>query len=471
MPNPLSTLYDWLIEPILKLYARDLRVQVKQVTGERDLAVANLSNAQSQNASLQTSVNAKDEKISVLEQEVKKYLTAGRRLYREVVDLRPLRLRVPELEGQLVEERKLIELLTEKLGGRDEKLADLLREVEARQKELDRTSSRMRRVQRQQNYLTQAKALQNVPKFRPLAERGRAIVSVLNLKGGVGKTTITANLAAALARKGYRVLMVDLDLQGSLSALMMSAGDIQTLNKNGSMTQDFFRAASENVLLKLSPYAVPVPGGPPDLPGSMYIVPATDQLAYSELSLTLSWLLKQGERDARFLLRKALHFITDNKPYDIVLLDCPPLLNISCVNALAASDYLLMPTLLSAKAIERLPVLMEVVEQENFKKYVNSQLRVLGVVANRTNRTPPAGNEAFLWQTLPSRMSDSYSTKVKLFDAVIGQDAKITAGEAQFAHPEPGSRARAMFDALAAEVEKELPNECRIASPPPAGPG
>jgi Flp pilus assembly CpaE family ATPase len=74
--------------------------------------------------------------------------------------------------------------------------------------------------------LWQQKALHGIPKFQPLHDRRTAILSVLNLKGGVGKTTITANLAAAFHQKGYRVLVVDLDLQGSLSSLFLTESDI-----------------------------------------------------------------------------------------------------------------------------------------------------------------------------------------------------------------------------------------------------
>ncbi len=465
--------------PLARWYAniqgRDLEGQLAVAKGEKAVVEQQLQAAQLQVAGQKAQLDAqsvaisdRDKTIAKRQAEISKLITGGKRLYKEVVDLRPLKLRVPELETQLADERKLVGLLKDQIAGKDDKLVELIAEVESRQKALDRTAARMRKVQRRQNYLTQAKAFQNVPKFRPLAERRRAIISVLNLKGGVGKTTITAHLAAALARKGYRVLMVDLDLQGSLSALMLPQNVITTRFKAGRLTQDFFRAAADNVLLKLSPYIVPVPGQPAGVSGSMSIVPTTDQLAYSELSLTLGWLLKQGERDARFLLRKALHFKTDNKPYDIVLLDCPPLLNISCVNALAASDFLLAPTLLTAKAAERIPVLMQVINQDNFKRHVNSQLKVLGVLASRANRMPPVGNEAGVWLDLPKFIDAAYVSQVKQFATVIGQDAKIAAGEEQFVHPEPGSRARAMFDELATEVERELPSDCCKA--PPAAP-
>jgi cellulose biosynthesis protein BcsQ len=82
-------------------------------------------------------------------------------------------------------------------------------------------------------------------------------------------------------------------------------------------------------------------------------------MAYAELNLTMQWLLRLGKRDTRFLLRKALHQKRVTNRFDIVLLDCPPLFNTCCVNALAASDYLLIPVLPSRKAAERVPLLLE----------------------------------------------------------------------------------------------------------------
>ncbi|MFO0966095.1 MAG: AAA family ATPase [Gemmataceae bacterium] len=66
------------------------------------------------------------------------------------------------------------------------------------------------------------------------------------------------------------------------------------------------------------------------------IVPTSDKLAYAEMNLTMSWLLKLGKKDTRFLLRRALHQKRITNRYDLVLMDCPPLINTCCVNALAA---------------------------------------------------------------------------------------------------------------------------------------
>src|SRR5262249_8149311 len=94
---------------------------------------------------------------------------------------------------------------------------------ETYQGELRTERNRIRRALTRDAQTWTEKVLSSVPDFRGLDPEGRRtpIISVLNLKGGVGKTTTTANLGAALDTMGYRVLFVDLDLQGSLSSLFL----------------------------------------------------------------------------------------------------------------------------------------------------------------------------------------------------------------------------------------------------------
>ena len=80
------------------------------------------------------------------------------------------------------------------------------------------------------------------------------------------------------------------------------------------------------------------------------LVPTTDEMAYAETNLTVRWYLKDAKRDPRFLLRRELQRKRVTNAYDVVLLDCPPFINISCVNALGASDYVLVPVLPSRPA-------------------------------------------------------------------------------------------------------------------------
>jgi len=147
---------------------------------------------------------------------------------------------------------------------------------------------------------------------------------------------------------------------------------------------------------------------------------------------------------------------------DIVLLDCPPVLNISCANAFAASDYLLIPTLLSTKSIERVPNLIKAVQEDHFLHNLNSKLKVLGVVANRTRSIEIKGQEAINWSTnLPGSLAAIQNQHTRLFSTVIAQDVEISSSEEIYTPPKVGGRAHLMFTQLLIELEEELPDVCR----------
>ncbi len=224
--------------------------------------------------------------------------------------------------------------------------------------------ARVRRALALEGALWTQKTMANTPKFVPIGERRTPIVSVLNLKGGVGKTTVTAYLARALSARGYRVLLIDLDLQGSLSSLFVPTLELARLSKSGGkFLQHLLAPAPGTKPGSLLDYTLPVP----QLGPHARIVPTTDKLAYAELSQTVQWLLRvggkahtwDGRRDGRMILRRALHRGPVYRRFDIVLMDCPPLINLCCANALAASDYVLAPVTPSLKAIERVPPLLQ----------------------------------------------------------------------------------------------------------------
>ena len=117
----------------------------------------------------------------------------------------------------------------------------------------------------------------------------------------------------------------------------------------------------------------------PILGGKSGIIPTADSMVYAELNLTMQWLLRLGKKDTRFLLRKALHQRRVTRLFDIVLLDCPPLFNTCCVNALAASDYVLIPVTPSNKATERVPLLLD--RLKGLCRVINPELQVAGVLS------------------------------------------------------------------------------------------
>jgi chromosome partitioning protein len=164
------------------------------------------------------------------------------------------------------------------------------------------------------------------------------IIAIVNNKGGVGKTTSAVNLAAGIAAGNHRVLLVDLDAQGSAS---LSLG----------LSRDELAPGTAEVILGTFPIRDAIRSssvnGVDILPGSM-------ELASADLALSV---VKGREVAAK----KALKPIIKN--YDFIILDCPPSLGLLTVNALTASDFFIIPITLDYLALEGLVNFMHAVEK------------------------------------------------------------------------------------------------------------
>ncbi|MEU7000365.1 ParA family protein [Nonomuraea sp. NPDC046570] len=165
------------------------------------------------------------------------------------------------------------------------------------------------------------------------------IIGVANQKGGVGKTTTSVNLAAALSMHGLRVLVVDLDPQGNASTALATEhrGDIP----------DVYQVLVDDLPLSEVVKAVP------DMPG-LYCAPATIDLAGAEIEL-----VSLVAREAR--LRRALEAYTDVE-LDYIIIDCPPSLGLLTVNALVAANEVLIPIQCEYYALEGLGQLLRNVD-------------------------------------------------------------------------------------------------------------
>jgi chromosome partitioning protein len=178
------------------------------------------------------------------------------------------------------------------------------------------------------------------------------IIAISNRKGGVGKTTTTVNIGAALARKGKRVLLVDLDQQASLSKSLGIRGAEQTIYD--VMTKG--HKAAEAIVRQLD----------------YDIIPADDDLAAADGELA-------GEPGREFILREALEQIRAD--YDFILLDCPPGLGLMTLNALVAADDLYIPLEATPMSLEGLAALLDVVDL--VQRRLNRSLRMAGVIITR----------------------------------------------------------------------------------------
>jgi len=185
------------------------------------------------------------------------------------------------------------------------------------------------------------------------------IVSIANQKGGVGKTTTAINLAAALAMRGRRTLLIDMDPQSNSS---MSYLDIRTVERSLYDVLSDAHCSLGEVVVKSTVK-------------NLWVAPARIALAKLEAKLV-------GEMDAHFRLKDRLDPIRDD--YEFVVIDCPPTLGLLTANALVASSHLLVPIQSSYFALEGTDDLLETVEKVRAR--ANPDLRLLGVLITMHDR-------------------------------------------------------------------------------------
>ncbi len=250
------------------------------------------------------------------------------------------------------------------------------------------------------------------------------IVSVVNQKGGVGKTTTAVNICAALGEKGKKVLLVDLDPQGNAtSGYGISKKNLEITSYDVVMTNVRPEEAVINTTYK-----------------NVSIIPATAELAEAEIHL-----LQIEQRNHQ--LKKAL--IQLKESYDIIVIDCLPSLGILAVNALIASDKFIVPMQCEHYSLEGLAQLLSTVKK--IKKTANKNLMLMGIVFTMLDKRLLQSNE--IMRDIKKNFPPS-----AIFNTVIPRNVRISEAPSHgmpVIYYDKSSKGAEAYSRLAGEIIKK----------------
>ncbi|MCL4132561.1 UNVERIFIED_CONTAM: hypothetical protein GTU68_014683, partial [Idotea baltica] len=262
------------------------------------------------------------------------------------------------------------------------------------------------------------------------------IISIVNQKGGVGKTTTTINLGAALARTGLRVLLIDLDPQGNASTGLGIEVQDRDLTTYDLLTGD----------------ALPSEAAKQTSVENLFIIASTTDLSSADISL-------MSNEKRSFILRDALHQADiDTLDLDYILIDCPPSLNILTVNAMIASNSVVVPLQSEFFALEGLSQLMLTIRK--VRQTANPKLRIEGVVLTMYDKRNNLSQQV--------ELDARDNLKDLVFKTVIPRNVRLSEAPS-FALPvidyDPKSKGSVAYLALADEIiARAAPIDDRITS-------
>lgn len=217
------------------------------------------------------------------------------------------------------------------------------------------------------------------------------VITIVNHKGGVGKTTSVINIGAALKRLGKRVLLIDLDPQANLS---QSLGvEDQDRNIYGSMMGEY-------------------PLSPVEISMALDVVPSNLDLSGAELELS-------SEAGREYILKELIDPIRED--YDFIIIDSPPSLGLLTINALTASDEIYIPLQAQFLAMQGLAKLREIVEK--IQKRLNKRLKIGGVFVTQYDSRKVLNRDVY--ETIKKHFADV------VFKTAIRDNVSIAEAPAQ----------------------------------------
>jgi chromosome partitioning protein len=263
----------------------------------------------------------------------------------------------------------------------------------------------------------------------------KRVIAVANQKGGVGKTTTAVNLAASLAATKRRVLLIDLDPQGNAT---MGSGVDKSQLQTSSCEVLLGEAEISTALVSVEP-------------GGFVLLPANQDLTAAEVRL----LTMMAGRETK--LRNAIASLRES--FDVILIDCPPALNMLTVNSLVAADSVLIPMQCEYYALEGLSALLATVEQ--IRAAVNETLELEGILRTMFDPRNNLANE------VSAQLIMHFGDKV--FRTIIPRNIRL-AEAPSFGKPvlfhDRESRGALAYLALAGEMIRREEEELEKASAP-----